>query len=125
MTDVMVVDDTAFMRMVMRGLMEQLGMNVVAEARNGMEAVNLYEKLKPDLVTMDITMPEMDGIAALKQIMRMDSKAKVIMCSAMGQRDMVLEAMRSGAIDFVVKPLQKDRLEEAVRNSGAMEKVES
>ncbi|MFE5322810.1 response regulator [Paenibacillus sp. NPDC056579] len=118
MAAVMVVDDTAFMRMVMRGLMEQLGMNVVAEARNGLEAVNLYEKVRPDLVTMDITMPEMDGIEALKQIKRMDSKAKVIMCSAMGQKDMVLEAMRSGAIDFVVKPLQKDRLEEAVRNSG-------
>lgn len=124
MAEVMIVDDTAFMRMVMRGLMEQLGMEVVAEAGNGKEAVGLYEKWKPDLVTMDITMPEMDGIAAVQQIKRIDPKAKIIMCSAMGQRDMVLEALRCGAIDFVVKPLQKDRLEEAVYRSGVLTKVE-
>jgi len=124
MAAVMIVDDTAFMRMVMRGLMEQLGMEVVAEAGNGKEAVGLYEKWKPDLVTMDITMPEMDGIAAVQQIKRIDPKAKIIMCSAMGQRDMVLEALRCGAVDFVVKPLQKDRLEEAVYRSGVLTKVE-
>ncbi|WP_028551687.1 response regulator [Paenibacillus sp. UNC451MF] len=114
MTAVMVVDDTAFMRMVMRGILEDMGMSVVAEARNGREAVELYDKVKPDLVTMDITMPEMDGIEALKEIKGRHPKAKIIMCSAMGQRDMVLEAIRSGAADFVVKPIQRDRIEEAV-----------
>ncbi|WP_079911976.1 response regulator [Paenibacillus sp. 32352] len=114
MTAVMVVDDTAFMRMVMRGMLEEMGMNVVAEARNGKEAVDLYDKVLPDLVTMDITMPEMDGIDALKHIKGRHPQAKIVMCSAMGQRDMVLEAIRSGAADFVVKPVQKDRLQEAV-----------
>ncbi|TBL77283.1 response regulator [Paenibacillus thalictri] len=115
MAAVMVVDDTAFMRMVMRGILEGMGMDVAAEAQNGEEAVRLYEKIRPDLVTMDITMPEMDGIAALKQIRDMDPAAKIIMCSAMGQRDMVLEALRSGAQDFIVKPLQKDRVEQAIQ----------
>lgn len=114
MTAVMVVDDTAFMRMVMRGMLEEMGMSVVAEARNGKEAVDLYDKLLPDLVTMDITMPEMDGIDALKHIKGRHPQAKIVMCSAMGQRDMVLEAIRSGAADFVVKPVQKDRLQEAI-----------
>lgn len=114
MIAVMVVDDTAFMRMIMRGMLEEMGMTVVAEARNGREAVELYEKVRPDLVTMDITMPELDGIEALKQIKARHPSAKIIMCSAMGQKDMVMEAIRGGALDFVVKPLQKERVEEAV-----------
>ncbi|WP_442601977.1 response regulator [Paenibacillus sp. KN14-4R] len=115
MAAVMVVDDTAFMRMVMRDILEGMGMNVVAEARNGKEAVNLYDKLKPDLVTMDITMPDMDGISALKEIKRSHPEAKVIMCTAMGQKDMLIDAIYSGAMDFLVKPLSKDRVEHAVR----------
>ncbi|MBW7455116.1 response regulator [Paenibacillus sepulcri] len=113
---VMVVDDTAFMRMMMRGLLESLGLEVVAEAGNGIEAVNLYKRVRPQLVTMDITMPEMDGVSALKNIKQVDPAAKIIMCSAMGQREMVLEAIRSGACDFVVKPVQKERLAEAISN---------
>lgn len=114
MATVMVVDDTAFMRMILRGLLEDIGMDVVAEAQDGKEAVKLYERIRPDLVTMDITMPEMDGIAAVNEIIRLDPGAKIIMCSAMSQRDMVMRSVRSGALDFVAKPLHKERIEEAV-----------
>lgn len=117
---VMVVDDTAFMRMVMRTIVEELGHEVVAEASNGAEAVNLYHSIRPDLITMDITMPEMDGVSAVKQIKTMDSSAKIVMCSAMGQRDMVLDAIRNGASDFVVKPIQKDRVSEAIKKTLAL-----
>nr|WP_275901694.1 response regulator [Paenibacillus sp. SYP-B3998] len=110
----MVVDDTAFMRMVLRSLLEQMSHDVIAEAKNGKEAVDLYSRFMPDLVTMDITMPEMDGIEAVKQIKMINKDAKIIMCSAMGQRQMVLDAIRSGASDFVIKPIQKERLEEAI-----------
>jgi two-component system chemotaxis response regulator CheY len=98
---------------MMRGFLVGLGFEVIAEAKNGKEAIDLYGKVMPDLVTMDITMPEMDGIEAVKQIKRLDVNAKIIMCSAMGQRDMVVDAIRSGAADFVVKPIQKERLQEA------------
>lgn len=111
---VLVVDDTAFMRIMMRTILEELGYEVIAEAKNGKEAVDEYTKRRPDIVTMDITMPEMDGVEALREIRRLDPKAKVIMCSAMGQRDMVLDAISFGARDFVVKPFQKDRIQEAV-----------
>lgn len=111
---VLVVDDTAFMRIMMRTILEELGYEVIAEAKNGKEAVDEYTKRRPDIVTMDITMPEMDGVEALREIRRLDPKAKVIMCSAMGQRDMVLDAISCGARDFVVKPFQKDRIQEAV-----------
>ncbi|MDF2925276.1 MAG: CheY4 [Paenibacillaceae bacterium] len=111
---VMVVDDTAFMRMVMRSLLEGMGHKVVAEAANGAEAVRMYQTVRPDLITMDITMPELDGISAVRKIKQMDSSARIIMCSAMGQREMVLEAIRNGAADFVVKPVQKERLLAAV-----------
>lgn len=114
MVRVMVVDDTAFMRMMMKTILEDLGFEVIAEARNGKEAVDEYTRVKPDLVTMDITMPEMDGVEALRKIKAIDPLAKVIMCSAMGQRDMVLDAITSGAKDFVVKPFQRDRIQEAV-----------
>lgn len=112
--NVLVTDDTAFMRIMMCSLLESMGFKVIAEAGNGKEAVEMYGRFRPDLVTMDITMPEMDGIEALKQIKKIDAEAKVIMCSAMGQRQMVLDAIRSGASDFVVKPIQKERLQEAV-----------
>jgi two-component system, chemotaxis family, chemotaxis protein CheY len=114
---IMVVDDTAFMRMVMRTIMEELGHEVVAEAQNGAEAVNMYHFVRPDLITMDITMPEMDGVSALRKIKTMDASAKVVMCSAMGQREMVLDAIRSGASDFVVKPIQKERVSEAIQKT--------
>ena len=113
-TKVLIVDDAAFMRMMLRDILMKNGFEVVGEADNGKNAVQMYSELKPDIVTMDITMPEMDGIAAVKEIKQMDSAAKVVMVSAMGQQAMVIEAIRSGAADFIVKPFQPDRILEAL-----------
>ncbi|TCZ79256.1 response regulator [Paenibacillus albiflavus] len=112
----MVVDDAAFMRLMIRNILEASGHQVIAEASNGKQAVELYKQHRPDLVTMDITMPEMDGIQAVKRIKQFDSSAKIIMCSALGQREFVLDAIFHGASDFIVKPINKDRVLEAVRN---------
>ena len=113
-TKVLIVDDAAFMRMMLRDILMKNRFEVVGEADNGKNAVQMYSELKPDIVTMDITMPEMDGIAAVKEIKQMDSAAKVVMVSAMGQQAMVIEAIRSGAADFIVKPFQPDRVLEAL-----------
>ncbi len=107
---VLIVDDAVFMRMKLRDILEKNGYEVVGEAQNGLEAVEKYKQEKPDLVTMDITMPEMDGVAALKEIKAQDPDAKVVMCSAMGQQSMVMEAIQSGALDFIVKPFDTDRV---------------
>jgi len=112
---VLIVDDAAFMRMMLKDILKRGGYEVIGEAGNGLEAVSLYRDLHPDLVTLDITMPEMDGIAALKQIRSLDPEAKVIMVSAMGQQAMVIEAIQSGARDFIVKPFQAERVLEAIR----------
>ncbi|MCS7462090.1 response regulator [Paenibacillus doosanensis] len=114
MAKVMVVDDAAFMRMMLKTMLMEEGHEVVAEAANGMEAVQVYMTAKPDLVTMDITMPELDGVGAVKEIYKHDPSAKIIMCSAMGQKAMVIEAITAGAKDFVVKPFQKERVIESV-----------
>lgn len=115
MTKVLIVDDAAFMRMMIKDILQKNGFEVVGEANNGIEAVNLYKKERPDVVTMDITMPDMDGIEAVKEIRSFDSAAKIIMCSAMGQQSMVMDAIKSGAKDFIVKPFQADRVLEAIR----------
>ena len=115
MAKVLVVDDAAFMRMMIKDILTKNGYEVAGEAENGAIAVNKYSELKPDLVLMDITMPEKDGIQALKDIRATDAGAKVIMCSAMGQQAMVIEAIQSGAKDFIVKPFQADRVIEAVK----------
>ena len=115
MTKVLIVDDAAFMRMMIKDILQKNGFEVVGEASNGIEAVNLYKKEKPDVVTMDITMPDMDGIEAVKEIRAFDPGAKIIMCSAMGQQSMVMDAIKSGAKDFIVKPFQADRVLEAIR----------
>ena len=112
---ILIVDDAQFMRMMLKDILSKNGYNVVGEAANGAEAFLRYKELKPDLVTMDITMPEVDGIQGLKDIRDYDSNAKVIMCSAMGQQAMVIEAIQNGAIDFVVKPFQADRVISAVK----------
>ncbi|MDY0322441.1 MAG: response regulator [Candidatus Carbobacillus sp.] len=117
MKRVLVVDDAAFMRMMIKDILSKNGYEVVGEASDGAQAVEKYKELQPDLVTLDITMPEMDGIAALKQIRTIDPQAKVIMCSAMGQQAMVIEAIQAGAKDFIVKPFQADRVLEAVRKT--------
>ena len=113
--NILIVDDAAFMRMMIKDILTKNGYNVVGEADNGAKAVEKYNYLKPDLVLMDITMPEMDGIQALKAIKGADGGAKVIMCSAMGQQAMVIESIQSGAKDFIVKPFQADRVIEAVQ----------
>ncbi|GAB2563441.1 response regulator [Gracilibacillus alcaliphilus] len=111
---VLVVDDAAFMRMMIKDILTKNGYEVVGEAQDGQEAVDKYKELTPDLVTMDITMPEKDGIAALKEIKSLHADATVIMCSAMGQQAMVIDAIQAGAKDFIVKPFQADRVIEAI-----------
>ena len=113
--NILICDDAAFMRMMIKDILTKNGYNVVGEAENGAKGVEKYNELKPDLVLMDITMPEMDGIAALKAIKASNPGASVIMCSAMGQQAMVIESIQSGAKDFIVKPFQADRVLEAVR----------
>lgn len=112
---ILIVDDAMFMRGMLRGILEQNGYEVVGEASNGIEAIEKYKELKPDLVTMDITMPDMTGLVAVKAIREIDSDARVIMCSAMGQNTMVMEAMRNGALDFIIKPFQASAVLEALR----------
>lgn len=113
--NILIVDDAAFMRMMIKDILTKNGYNVVGEAENGAKALEKYNELKPDLVLMDITMPEVDGIQALKNIKATDANATVIMCSAMGQQAMVIEAIQAGAKDFIVKPFQPDRVLEAVK----------
>ena len=115
MAKILIVDDAAFMRMMIKDILTKNGYEVVAEAANGVQAVELYKTHQPDLVTMDITMPEMDGIEAVKQIKAVNPGAKIVMCSAMGQQSMVMDAIRAGAKDFIVKPFQADRVLEAVK----------
>lgn len=112
---ILIVDDAAFMRMMIKDILTKNGYNVCGEAENGLKAVEKYNELKPDLVLMDITMPEMDGIQALKNIKAANPGAMVIMCSAMGQQAMVIESIQAGAKDFIVKPFQADRVLEAVK----------
>ena len=114
---VLIVDDAIFMRMKLKDILEKNGFEVVAEAQNGVEAVEKYNSERPDLVTMDITMPEMDGVAALKAIKQMDPSAKVIMCSAMGQQSMVMDAIQAGALDFIVKPFDNERVLQSLKKA--------
>ena len=113
--NILICDDAAFMRMMIKDILTKNGYNVAGEAENGLKAVEKYNELKPDLVLMDITMPEMDGIQALKTIKSGDPSAMVIMCSAMGQQAMVIESIQAGAKDFIVKHFQAERVLEAVK----------
>lgn len=115
--NILICDDAAFMRMMIKDILTKNGYNVVGEAANGAEAVEKYSQLKPNLVMMDITMPEMNGIDALKKIKENDGSANVIMCSAMGQQAMVIESIQAGAKDFIVKPFQVERVLEAVQKA--------
>ena len=114
MARILITDDAAFMRMQLKNIFESLGHEVVGEAENGQVAIELYDQLKPDLVTMDITMPEMTGIEAVKAIKKNDPNATIVMCSAMGQQQMVLEAIQAGAKDFIVKPFDQERIKQAI-----------
>ncbi|TFB14220.1 response regulator [Filobacillus milosensis] len=114
MARILVTDDAAFMRLQLKDIFEKMGHEVVGEAADGKEAIEKFEELQPDLVTMDITMPEMDGVEASKEIMKNHPDAKIVMCSAMGQQAMVIEAVELGAKDFIVKPFTPERVEEAI-----------
>ena len=114
MARILVVDDAAFMRKMVGDALTKGGHQVVGEAANGQEAIARFQELKPELTTLDITMPEKDGLSALKEIVQLDPTARVIMCSALGQESKVLESIKLGAKDFVVKPFQADRVLEAV-----------
>lgn len=114
---VLICDDAAFMRVMIKDILTKNGYEVAGESENGIKAVEKYAETKPDLVMMDITMPEMDGIQALKKIKEADPGATIIMCSAMGQQAMVIESIQSGAKDFIVKPFQADRVLEAVKKA--------
>jgi len=112
---VLICDDAIFMRRMISDILTQAGFRVAGEASNGVQAVELYKSLKPDLVTMDIVMPEMGGIDAVREIVRNDPDARILMCSAMGQQALVIEAIEAGARDFIVKPFQPGRVLEAVQ----------
>lgn len=111
---ILITDDTAFMRLTLKNILEKNNFTIVGEAENGQVAVEKYKELQPDLTIMDITMPVMDGITAIKKIKALDPDAKIIVCSAMGQKALVIEALNAGAVDFVVKPFQADRILQAV-----------
>lgn len=114
MKRVLIVDDAAFMRVSLRKMLEEGGFEVVGEAENGLEAIGKYKNLKPDLVTMDLTMPELDGIGAIKMIKELDSHASIVVISAMGQEGKVREAVMAGAKSFVVKPFKAERVIETL-----------
>lgn len=114
MVRVMVVDDAMFMRKMLTDILETSGHTVVCDASNGEEALNQYKTFKPELVTMDITMPVMNGIEAVIEIKKEDPNAIIFMCSAMGQQGMVIDAIQAGAKDFIVKPFNRERINEAI-----------
>lgn len=115
--NVMLVDDAMFMRSVLKKIIESNGHIVIAEADNGLKALEEYKKTKPDIVFMDITMPKVDGIEGLKLIREFDREAKIIMCSAMGQKPMIIEALKNGAKDFIVKPFAQGRVIQVLINN--------
>lgn len=119
MAKIMVTDDAVFMRLMLSNMLKEAGYEV-CEACNGYDMLQKYDVEKPDLVTLDITMPELDGLHALKKLHEKNPKAKVIMCSAMGQEKMVLEAIQSGAYDFIVKPFEKSKVLGSIRKVLAM-----
>jgi two-component system chemotaxis response regulator CheY len=108
--DVLIVDDLTFIKMVLKDLVEKAGFRVVGEASDGEEALKLYDEKRPDVVLLDITMPKMDGLTALQKILEMDPQAKVIMCSALGQQRLIVQAIQLGAKDFIVKPFRPERV---------------
>jgi two-component system chemotaxis response regulator CheY len=112
---VLVCDDAIFMRTMISDILSQAGYEIVGEAETGAQAVERYKQLKPDLVTMDIVMPDLGGIEAVREIVKFDPSARILMCSAMGQQALVVEAIQAGARDFVVKPFQPSRVLEAVQ----------
>ena len=117
MARVLVVDDAAFMRKMLSDVLTKAGHEVVGEGANGNEAVERFTELRPDIMTLDITMPDKDGLTALKEILSADSSARIVMCSALGQESKVLEAIKAGARDFVVKPFKPERVVDALEKA--------
>ncbi|MFW6386404.1 MAG: response regulator [Bacillota bacterium] len=115
MKSVLIVDDAAFMRLNLKNILKE-DYEIAGESENGKEAVEMYQELEPDYVTMDITMPVMDGLEAIKAIKDIDPDAQIVVCSAMGQQKMVIQAIESGAQDFIVKPFKEERVINAVKN---------
>ena len=114
---VLVCDDAVFMRTLISDILTESGFEVIGEAETGVQAIERYKQLHPDLVTMDIVMPDMGGIDAVREITKFDADAKILMCSAMGQQALVVEAIQAGAKDFVVKPFQTDRVLSAIEKA--------
>ncbi|ADR34151.1 response regulator receiver protein [Sulfuricurvum kujiense DSM 16994] len=115
MLNILVVDDSLIMRRNIIKMIESLGHKVVGEAKDGQEAVEVYRKLKPDLVTMDITMPRMDGLGAVKELKKIDKNAKIIMVTSHGQEEMVIDAIRSGASGYLLKPVKINKLSDSIQ----------
>ena len=113
---ILVVDDAIFMRSMIRDIFARSPFVIAGEAENGQEAIEMYKELRPDITTMDIVMPEVDGITALKEIIKLDAQAKVIMCSALGQESLIAESIEAGAKDFIVKPFQPNKVLKVVRS---------
>lgn len=114
---ILIVDDLAFMRQVIRESLVEAGFRIVGEAENGAEGVRLFQRLKPDVVLLDISMPVMNGIEAMQRMLRLDPQASVVMCSALGEQSMIIKAIQLGARDFVVKPFRPERLISATRKA--------
>ena len=115
--DILIVDDLAFIKLVLKDLIVEAGFRVVGEGSNGEEAIELYQDTRPDVVLLDITMPKMDGLTALKQILALDPDAKIIMVSALGQQKLILQAIEMGAKDFIVKPFQPERVISSIKKT--------
>jgi two-component system chemotaxis response regulator CheY len=120
---VLIVDDADFMRLMLKEMLQDMGLAVAGEAGDGEQAIALYESLRPDLVLLDITMPRKDGIQTLKEILARDPEARIVMITALGQKDKVIESIQAGALDFVVKPFDQDRVHETVVRVLHSEKV--
>lgn len=115
--NIMIVDDLAFIKLLLKDLIEKAGFRVVGEASDGEEAIDMYQEKKPDLMLLDITMPKMDGITALKKILALDPDAKIIMCSALGQQRLIVQAIQLGAKDFIVKPFRPERVISSIKKA--------
>lgn len=115
--NVLIVDDLAFIKIVLRDILEKSGFRVVGEASDGVQAIALYQDTRPDVVLMDITMPGMDGLTALKRIREIDPAARIIMCSALGQQRLIVQAIQLGAKDFIIKPFQSQRVVSALKKA--------
>ena len=114
---VLIVDDLAFIKLIIKDTLEKTGFEVAGEASNGVEAIEQYKRLQPDIVLMDITMPKMDGIQALQESVKIDPQAKVIMCSALGQQKLIIQSIQLGAKDFIVKPFKPERIVGAIKKA--------